>query len=188
MPTHVALLRGVNVGGSSRVSMAALREVVTSLGHRDVSTYIQSGNVVFSTGSVDTHGLAAELESAIDSALNVRSRGVVLSRDELARVVADNPYADEPDPRFVHAVLRGDDPGPQAAADLAAALEKAAAKGSADEACLVGRTLYLRTPNGFGRSELAAQLSRPVKAGAPVPAATARNWATVTRLLAMLDG
>ena len=47
MPTHVALLRGVNNLGGKRVAMAELREVVTSLGHTDVMTYIQSGNVLF---------------------------------------------------------------------------------------------------------------------------------------------
>ena len=50
MATHVALLRGINVGGRNRVAMADLREVVVGLGHSDVSTYIQSGNVLFSAG------------------------------------------------------------------------------------------------------------------------------------------
>ena len=47
MPTHVALLRGINLGGHNKVAMADLRTVVASLGHGDVATYIQSGNVVF---------------------------------------------------------------------------------------------------------------------------------------------
>ena len=47
MPTHVALLRGVNNLGGKKVAMAELREVATSLGHTDVMTYIQSGNVLF---------------------------------------------------------------------------------------------------------------------------------------------
>jgi uncharacterized protein (DUF1697 family) len=59
MPTHVALLRGINLGGHNKVAMADLREVVTSLGHADVATYIQSGNVVFSTPQTDTAALAA---------------------------------------------------------------------------------------------------------------------------------
>ena len=49
MATHVALLRGINVGGRNKVAMADLREIMASLGHTDVATYIQSGNVVFST-------------------------------------------------------------------------------------------------------------------------------------------
>jgi len=48
--THVALLRGINLAGHNKVGMADLRDVVASLGHEDVATYIQSGNVVFTTG------------------------------------------------------------------------------------------------------------------------------------------
>jgi len=54
MATHIALLRGINVGGRNKVSMADLRAVVAGLGHTEVATYIQSGNVVFSTAETDT--------------------------------------------------------------------------------------------------------------------------------------
>ena len=64
MPTHVALLRGINVGGKNKVAMADLRALVADLGHTDVSTYIQSGNVLFSTAGTDTAKLAATLEAA----------------------------------------------------------------------------------------------------------------------------
>ena len=98
MPTHIALLRGINVGGRNRVAMAGLREVVTSLGHTDVATYIQSGNVVFTSKEADTRVLAAALERAVAEALGVRPRVVVLSRNELSQVIADNPYPDETNP------------------------------------------------------------------------------------------
>jgi len=65
MASHVALLRGINVGGRNKVPMTDLREVVTSLGHTGVTTYIQSGNVLFSTVGTDTAMLAAALESAV---------------------------------------------------------------------------------------------------------------------------
>ena len=59
-------------------------------------------------------------------------------------------------------------------------------KGSRDEAAIVGQVLYLHTPDGFGRSELAAELSKGGKRNAAE--GTARNWATVTKLLAMCEG
>src|SRR5664280_2156271 len=65
VPTHVALLRGINVGGRNRVAMADLREVVTSLGHTEVTTYVQSGNVVFTSPDADTGALVAALEQRI---------------------------------------------------------------------------------------------------------------------------
>ena len=92
MASHVALLRGINVGGRNRVPMAELREVVSSLGHTGVTTYIQSGNVLFSTAESDTAKLAAALEAAIADAFGLASSVVVLSRDELAGILESNPY------------------------------------------------------------------------------------------------
>ncbi|MGP7999509.1 MAG: DUF1697 domain-containing protein [Streptosporangiaceae bacterium] len=184
MPSHVALLRGVNVRGV-KLAMSDLREVLSSLGYADVSTYIQSGNALFSTDRAGPAELGAEIEAALDKRLGLRPRVLVLTRDELAQVLRDNPYPDEANPRAVHAVFLAEEPGPDQVAALAAAQQKAADKGSRDTARCVGRVLFLHTPDGFGRSELAVQLSR---GGGPMSAkgaGTARNWATVTKLLSL---
>jgi uncharacterized protein (DUF1697 family) len=171
MPTHVALLRGINVGGRGRVAMADLRELVASLGYEDVATYVQSGNVVFTGESID----AAALEAAIEERLGVSSAVVVLSREELERVVADNPWPDEKDGKHLHAIFTAGEPD----ADVVSAAQEKASGG--DEARIVNGTLYMHTPNGLGRSKLAAGLSRKGPEDG-----TARNWTTVTKLLAML--
>ena len=106
MPTHVALLRGINVGGRGRVAMADLRELVASLGYEDVATYVQSGNVVFTGESVD----AAALEAAIEKGLGVSSAVVMLRREELERVVADNPWPDEKDGKHLHVIFTAGEP------------------------------------------------------------------------------
>jgi uncharacterized protein (DUF1697 family) len=189
--THVALLRGINLGARNKIAMAKLRAVVESLGHTDVATYIQSGNVIFTAkggagrAGRGTAALAAELEGAVAAGTGVAARVIVLSRAELARVVRDNPYPEERNPRAVHAVFLSGRPGADLAVAVAAAQEKAAAKGSRDTARLVGRTLYLHTPDGFGRSDLAAQLVAAASGAKATVAGTARNWATVTKLLAM---
>jgi uncharacterized protein (DUF1697 family) len=183
MPRYVALLRGINLGGHNKVAMADLRKLTASLGHTNVATYIQSGNVLFSSAETSTNRLADDLEEEIFRQLGVRSGVVVLSRAELAQVMADNPFPDAPNPRFVHAVFRRDEMSPEGHAAVASALERARARGSRDEAAVVGRTLFLHTPDGFGRSELAVQLSR----SSAQAAGTARNWATVTKLMAMLE-
>lgn len=185
MPKHVALLRGINVGGHNKVAMADLRKIVASLGHTDITTYIQSGNVVFATEETDTAALAASLERAIADALGIRPRVVVLSRAELAQVVVDNPYPDEPNPRFLHAWFLADVPPPDLVERVASAEQQARRKGGRDAAKIVGRTLFLHTPDGFGRSELAALLSRDSRLSSA--GSTARNWATVTKLLAMCE-
>lgn len=183
MATHAALLRGINVGGNRKVAMSDLRAIVTGLGHADVSTYIQSGNVLFSTQRADTAALAAEMEEALAGALGVRPRVVVLSRAELADVVAANPYPDEPNPKALHAVFLAAGPPPGMIEYVAAAQQAAAQKGSRDSARFAGRVLYLHTPDGYGRSDLAVRLTKAAGPLSPRQSGTARNWATVTKLL-----
>jgi len=191
VPTHVALLRGINNLGSKKISMAGLREMVTSLGHTDVMTYIQSGNVLFTplrtgggaAGALTAAELAAELEHAVAADIGVQARAVVLTCEELSYCVRDNPYPDQTDPRLLHAIFLPDRPGPSMAAWIADAERQVRANGSRDQARMLGHTVYLHTPDGFPRSELRRVLAR---AGGPTSArvaGTARNWATVTSLL-----
>ncbi len=191
MASHVALLRGINVGGRNKVPMADLREVVTSLGHTGVSTYIQSGNVLFSTADTDNAKLAAALESAIEDRFGIWSSVVVLSRDELARVLAANPYPDEPNPRMVHVVFLSAEPPGELLTRISAAESAVAAKGSRDSVQAAGQVLFLHTPDGFGTSELAQTVFKiitpPTKGKKHGLAATARNLATATKLLSLCD-
>ncbi len=188
MRTHVALLRGINVGGRNKVAMADLRGVVTSLGHADVTTYIQSGNVAFAAADprAGTETMAAALEAAVTEQLAIRTAVVVVSRADLDRVVADNPFPHQPDSKAVHAVFLPVAPDADGTATVAAAVARVRAKGSRDAARVVGRTLYLWTPDGLGRSVLAAELNRGGAHRAPGGSGTARNWATVTTLVGLL--
>jgi uncharacterized protein (DUF1697 family) len=193
MASHVALLRGINVGGRNKVPMADLREVVASLGHTGVTTYIQSGNVLFSTAETDNAKLAAALEAAIAERFGIWASVVVLSRDELAEVLASNPYPDEPNPKLVHVVFLNAEPTDDLLGRIAAAEGAVAAKGSRDTVQAAGPALFLHTPDGFGTSELAQTLFRIISPPAkqkkqPVLAATARNWATATKLLTLCEG
>lgn len=189
--THLLLLRGINVGGRNRLAMADFVAVLESLGHEEVVTYIQSGNAAFRAGALrrgetaDPAALAGAVEKALALRCGVTCGAVAVSRDEFAEVIAANPYVSGAgrDPKTVHVVLRGADFTPDELTAMSAAYDRARAKGSPDEMTVVGRTLYLQTPAGLGRSELAAQLSRT----AGMRSGTARNWATVTRLAELLD-
>jgi uncharacterized protein (DUF1697 family) len=189
MRTHVALLRGINVLGRNKVSMAELRQVVGTLGHGDVATYIQSGNVVFTAADPDakSSALADDLEIAIADRLAVRPAVVVLARRELTRVVRDNPFHDEDDHTLLHAVFLREAPGPDGVASVDAAVGRARGKGSRDDARVIGRTLYLWTPDGFARSILRSELSRGGQHRTPMHAGTARNWGTVNTLVSLLE-
>lgn len=184
MPTHVALLRGINVGGRNKVAMADLRAVVSGLGHADIATYVASGNVVFTPAAGEPRTLAVDLQGAVAGRLDVTPAVIVLTRDELAHVVAANPFPDVADPRHLHAVLHQDPLTAGERERVTAAAHTAATEGARDEAAVVGRTVFLHTPDGMGRSRLAVHLDRV----GGMATGTARNWRTVTRLLALLDG
>jgi uncharacterized protein (DUF1697 family) len=185
MASHVALLRGINVGGRNKVPMAELREVVTSLGYTGVTTYIQTGNVLFTTAEQDTGQLVSSLEAAITGTFGIESSVVVLSRDDLSRILDRNPYQNEPNPKLVHVVFLNGEPPLDLLERIKAAQSAVAAKGSRDTVTAAGPALYLHTPDGFGTSELAQVLLRI--AGRAGAAATARNWATATKLLSLCE-
>lgn len=192
MPSHIALLRGINLGGRNKVAMADLRVVVAGLGHGDVSTYIQSGNVLFTAagngdGTAAVTAMADAMTAEIAAKLGVTAPVIILTRDELAGIIAANPYPDEPEPRRVHAVVLSQPPWPDLASRLDAAMAASAAKGSRDEIRAIGRTLYLHTPDGYGTSDLAQGLLRFVHAPKAGATGTARNWATMTKLLSLCD-
>jgi uncharacterized protein (DUF1697 family) len=187
----VALLRGINLGGRNRVAMADLRAVVSELGHVDVSTYIQSGNVLFTAapdadpGPAGTAAIADAMTAAIVAKLGVTAPVVVLTRGELDDVIAANPFPDETNHKCLHAVFRAA-PADQVLLDrIAAAASAAAAKGSRDSVRSVGRTLFLHTPDGYGNSDLAMALMRITGSLKDRATGTARNWATVTKLQAL---
>ncbi|HET9894493.1 MAG TPA: DUF1697 domain-containing protein [Streptosporangiaceae bacterium] len=188
MPTHVALLRGINVGGGGKLPMADLRTLVSSLGHRDVKTYIQSGNVLFTPAGSHPAGagssaLAAELQAAITEKFGLRTSAVVISCAELAGVISANPYPGEPEPRYVHGIFLAAEPGEAGVDWVREQVAAAQNQGSRDEATFAGRVLYVHTPDGFGTSELAKALL--TKRASPAAAGTARNWNTITKLLAL---
>ena len=175
MPRQIALLRGINLGARNRVSMPELRELLTGLGHEDVKTLLQSGNVVL-TSEETGEALEQALERAIADELGVESRVVVRTTRELAGVVKRDPFAgvaDDPK-RYQVSFLSGK---PEAA--VVRALE--AADVAPEQVAVSGREIYAWHPEGIQRSPL-AKLLTDAKLGVT---ATARNWNTVVKLLAL---
>jgi uncharacterized protein (DUF1697 family) len=189
MPNHIALLRGINLGGRNNIAMTDLRAVISELGHRHVTTYIQSGNVVFTAADMaaGTTAMADEISAAIAAKLGVTAPVIVLARGELTQILAANPFPRESDPKKVHAVVLSHPASPDLTERLITAAAQSAAKGSRDDLRAIGRTVYLHTPDGYGNSDLAQQLLRIVAAPKAGTTGTARNWATMTKLLALCD-
>jgi uncharacterized protein (DUF1697 family) len=173
----VVLLRGVNLGARNRVSMPELRQALAHAGFEDVQTYVQSGNVVLSS-SASAKTVASTVERVLEEQFGLEVAVVVRTRAELARVVERNPFETvATDPRRLQVTFLDAKP-------TKAAVEKAAALAVAPEELVHdGRELYAWHPNGIGRSKLAAKL-----AGRSLGVTgTARNWATVTKLLELAD-
>lgn len=170
--------------------MVELREVVSSLGYGDVTTYIQTGNVLFSAADseADSVRLADRIEVALAEQLAFRPAVVVVGRTELTQVVRDNPFPSEDDPKRLHAVFLREAPDLEDVSSVTSAVNRAHTKASRDDARVVGRALYLWTPDGFARSILRAELSRGGQHRTPMSSGTARNWATVNTLVSLLEG
>src|SRR5690349_14301248 len=147
MPTYVALLRGINVGGSKVVKMADLRGILAAGGCSDVETYIQSGNAVFGHASRSPARLATELEQRIAKATGFAVPVVLRTADELAAVIAANPFAADVD--HVHVMFVAS----PLAADALAAID--GVKFAPERLAAVEREVYLHLPGGIGNSKLA---------------------------------
>jgi uncharacterized protein (DUF1697 family) len=166
--TYVALLRGVNVGGKNTVPMADLRRVFESLGHGEVRTFIQSGNVVLTARRAVT---PKSLEAAIAKELGVTTTVVLRTPAELEKVVKVNPFASA-DPSTLHVGFMVTQPPAASLAKLDGAPFEP------DEFAVRGREIYFHLPNGMGRTKLPGYLDRRLT----VPT-TVRNWKTVNKLI-----
>lgn len=173
---YAALLRGINVGGHRRVPMAELRELLTELGHRDVLTYLQSGNAAFTSDTDDEQALTAQLERAIEKHFGFQVDCLVRGGAYLSAVAGACPFpAAELAGKQLHVTFFSQPIEAEwfAAVDTAAHLP--------EEFRLGDRALYLYAPNGLGRSQLAAALAKPgLYKGVT---ATSRNRNTVVKLV-----
>lgn len=169
---YVALLRGINLGARNKIAMADLRELFENLGAEDVTTYVQSGNVVFRARTARAQ-LAGQIERRIARDLSLEIRVLVRTSPELAKLAAGNPFAQtQSDPLKLHVTFLAETP----AAARVRALDATAFE--PDEFRVAGREVYLHTPNGYGRSKLSnAYFEKQLGV-----AATTRNWKTVTKL------
>ncbi len=185
MTRFVALLRGVNVGGNNRLPMAELREALSSDGLDSVRTYIQSGNIVLDAPTDEVEVVAARVRSVIARGFGLDIPVVALTAVGLRDLADANPYPGEPDPRRLHAIVLPHPLTADALALVAARQQAVAAKGDRDTVTVIGRVAYLHTPDGFGTSELARTLTSG--RANPLADGTARNWATVSALLALAE-
>lgn len=176
MTTYVALLRGVNVGGHKKLPMADLRTALCSVGCANVRTYLQSGNAVFTSDREDAAALTREIRAHVAATLGLDVGVLLRTREELAAVVASNPFpVTATAGAKVHVVFLSANPSPEQWTTVDPA------SFAPDEFRLGDRAVYVWYPNGAGRSKLTLDVWER-RLGV---CATARNWNTVTKLLAL---
>ena len=175
MTVYVAMLRGVNVGGNS-LRMDWLRQACENLGWQNVRTYVQSGNIVFSS-----RGSALKLAQMLKETIDVQTRlpvtVVLRSAADMKKVVVDNPFLKQKgiDASKLHVTFLGKAP-------IKPALDRLdALAGTRDQYRLNGSELYLNCPVNYGETKLSnGAIEKVLGVGA-----TTRNWKTVTTLHAM---
>jgi len=179
MAVVISMLRGVNVGGHHMIKMERLRALYESLKFRDSQTYVQSGNVVFTTEERDLVALAKRIEDAIERTFGFRPAVILRTTSEMRAVVARNPFAARPDihPSRLLVTFLASDPGQEARNKVLTT------KTDPEELRIDGRELFIHYPSGMGRSKLSwVALEKILKTSG-----TGRNWNSVTKLLEIAE-
>jgi uncharacterized protein (DUF1697 family) len=176
---YVALLRGINVGGKNLIKMPALKECFELGGFEDVTTYIQSGNVLFrATGS--TSALANRIEKMLTKTFDYQATAVVRSRTQMRSTVEKAPRGFGAEPkRYLCDVAFLKEP-----LTASSALKEVPLREEVDEAWAGRGALYLRRLSSRAtQSRINRIASLPIYKNM-----TLRSWSTTTRLLAMMNG
>jgi len=172
----VALLRGINVSGKNRIPLKGLADVFTSVGCADVQVYIQSGNVVFLATERLAPQVAAHVYEEIATKFGLHVPVVTRTALEFQRAARANPFLQKgADPATLHVAFLDEMP----TASRVSALDPL--RSPPDEFIARGREIYLRLPNGAGRTKLTnAYFDSKLAA-----TSTVRNWKTVLKLVEM---
>jgi len=173
MPRYVALLRSVNVAGHGRVAMQELRASFEALGYTGVTTYIQTGNVLFSSGSKSEAAISAAIEQQLAEDFGDSPAVILRTAPELQRVATASPFAKAgASPSRHHVTFLATPPAKAALAALAIP------ESGRDQLVVDGREVYVHTPDGYAETKFTGSfLERRLGV-----VSTTRNWNTVTKL------
>lgn len=176
MIRYVAFLRGINVSGQKLIKMEALRQYFEMPGFKNVVTYIQSGNVLFDSKETDEDKLLAKIDRQLTKQLGYPVPVVLRSLEEIKEVVRKNPFKDEPAESarklYVYFLSGAPDKASHALLD--------GYKSEGEDYKVIGREMYFMAP-AFGNTKLNNTVIER-KLGV---SATARNWATVNKVLSL---
>jgi uncharacterized protein (DUF1697 family) len=176
LPTYVAFLRGVNVGGKNLLPMKDLACMFEDAGCAAVRTYIQSGNVIFSASQAKAERLPGLMATGIADRFGYRTPVLLRRADELGETIRNNPFLQAGAPEnFLHVMFLASQPEAGAIAGLDPD------RSPPDAYVVRGREIYLQCPNGVGSTKLTNAFFDSKLA----TVSTGRNWRTVLKLFEM---
>jgi uncharacterized protein (DUF1697 family) len=177
MVTYIAILRGINVGGSKMIKMDNLKLSLGELNFKNIETYIQSGNLLFKYTKKNQQDLADLITHKIREAFGLQVPVIVKSTEELNMVMGNNPFitSHNVDIDKLHVTFFSEEPE-KALQDKLREIES-----HPDEFILSGNVAYLFCPNGYGRTKLTNTFFEHKLH----ISATTRNWKTVIKLTEM---
>jgi uncharacterized protein (DUF1697 family) len=178
--TYVALLRGINLLGHRRISMPALEGIFATSGAKNVRSYIQSGNIIFSTPAGSLKKIAAHVEREVNRGHGFQCIFTTRSAAEMAAILAANPFKGRTeDGAKLHVAFLADAPAPERIAVVDGSFRE---RSPGDDLRVIGREVYLHLPNGMAGSKLRNDyLDSRLKT-----MSTTRNWNTVNKLAEMM--
>lgn len=180
MNKFVSLLRGINVSGQKKIKMTELKAMYLSLGFLNVETYIQSGNVVFDSQITDEKEIKKVLEESIKKRFGFDVSFHVLGKKEIEDVFHLNPFLKRTNIPIEHMGITFLENYPEPS--LLQSISELSVAGK-DEFIVIGKSIFLLLPNGFGRTKLSNNMfERKLKTNA-----TSRNWKTITKLVEMMQ-
>lgn len=178
MAKFVSLFRAINVGGNNRVNIAALREIHQKLGFKNISSYLQTGNVVFESDVEQPAQIVQQLTAEFEQQFGFHSEVILRTPNEMQEVIAKNPFLDQPEreSKFLLVFFL-------AAAPTAEAKKALLEYSGPEEIFITEKEVYVYYPAGMGTSKFSNVLiEKRLKV-----LGTGRNWNTTTKLLAMLQ-
>jgi uncharacterized protein (DUF1697 family) len=170
----ISLLRGINVSGRNPIKMDTLRKLYEGLGYLNITTYLQSGNVIFEGDAMDCTGIAQRISLQIAKDMGLQVPVIVISPSTLKRIIDENPYQHDPAKDMAHLYVSFLASSPQTLNQdvIESKLQPGEAIRISDHAA------YLYCPGGYGRTRVNNNFLE-TKLGV---VATTRNWKTTQEL------
>ncbi len=183
MNKYIAILRGINVGGQKKILMADLKNLCENLGFTAVSTYIQSGNIAFSSAENEANILQKTLEKGIFDKYGFQVPSIILTKQAVTETLENNPFLTENDILIdkLHVTFLEELPAENFVENFIEKIKNL--DFGADRFIIIGKNVYIYCPESYGNSKLTNsffETKLKVKA-------TTRNWKTVNVLAEMLE-